>query len=106
SRQVHRVLGIRRRRVPRVPTVDGMVDSRLIDWLRASRSILVWTGAGVSTASGIPDFRGPNGVWTRRRPVYYEDFLASEEARVEYWDFKLETWDQYQGARPNAGQQP
>jgi NAD-dependent deacetylase len=78
-----------------------MIDSRLIDWLRRSRSILVVTGAGVSTASGIPDFRGPGGVWTRRRPVYYGEFLASEEARVEYWDFKLETWRLYQHARPN-----
>jgi NAD-dependent deacetylase len=41
-------------------------------------------------------------VWTRRRPVYYDEFLASEPARVEYWDYKLETWDIYQRARPNA----
>ena len=63
--------------------------------------MLVVTGAGVSTASGIPDFRGPNGVWTRRRPVYYDDFLSSDAARIEYWDFKLETWSIYQRARPN-----
>jgi len=63
--------------------------------------MLVLTGAGVSTASGIPDFRGPNGVWTRRRPVYYEEFLASDEARIEYWDFKLETWSIYKTAQPN-----
>jgi NAD-dependent deacetylase len=63
--------------------------------------MLIVTGAGVSTASGIPDFRGPNGVWTRRRPVYYEDFLASDDARIQYWDFKLETWSIYQRARPN-----
>ena len=78
-----------------------MPDARLIDRLRASRRILVFTGAGVSTASGIPDFRGPGGVWTRRRPVYYEEFLASEEARVEYWDFKSESWDIHQQASPN-----
>jgi NAD-dependent deacetylase len=78
-----------------------VVEPRLIEWLRVSQSILVVTGAGVSTASGIPDFRGPNGVWTRRRPVYYGEFLASEEARVEYWDFKLETWRLYQDVRPN-----
>jgi NAD-dependent deacetylase len=77
-----------------------MPDS-LVEWLRASRSILIVTGAGISTASGIPDFRGPNGVWKRRRPVYYDEFMASEEARVEYWDFKLESWAIYQRARPN-----
>jgi NAD-dependent deacetylase len=79
-----------------------VVDSRLVERLREARHILVVSGAGVSTASGIPDFRGPGGVWTRRRPVYYDDFLASEAARVEYWDFKLETWEIYRRARPNA----
>jgi NAD-dependent deacetylase len=64
--------------------------------------MLVVSGAGVSTASGIPDFRGPGGVWTRRRPVYYDEFLASEAARIEYWDYKLETWEIYQRAQPNA----
>ena len=79
-----------------------MADPRLIERLRASQRILVFCGAGVSTASGIPDFRGPNGVWTRRRPVYYDEFMASEAARVEYWDYKLETWDVYRRAQPNA----
>lgn len=79
-----------------------MIDSLLVELLQASRSMLVVSGAGVSTASGIPDFRGPGGVWTRRRPVYYDEFLASEAARVEYWDYKLETWEIYQHARPNA----
>src|SRR5438132_7983323 len=74
---------------------------RLVEHLRTSRRILVFTGAGVSTASGIPDFRGPSGVWTRRRPVLFEDFLASETARIEYWDFKLESWAIYQRAQPN-----
>jgi NAD-dependent deacetylase len=78
------------------------VDSRLVERLRTSDRILVFTGAGVSTASGIPDFRGPDGVWRRRRPVYYEEFLASEEARVEYWDFKTESWEILSRARPNA----
>jgi NAD-dependent deacetylase len=79
-----------------------VVDSRLVEQLQASRRILVVSGAGVSTASGIPDFRGPGGVWTRRRPVYYDEFLSSEAARAEYWDYKLETWEVYQHARPNA----
>jgi NAD-dependent deacetylase len=76
--------------------------TRLVEHLQASQRILVFTGAGVSTRSGIPDFRGPNGVWKRRRPVYYEEFLASEASRIEYWDYKLETWEAHADARPNA----
>ena len=79
-----------------------MVDSRLVEHLKAARSIVLLTGAGISTASGIPDFRGPGGLWTRRKPVYYDAFMASESARVEYWDYKLESWDIYQRAQPNA----
>lgn len=79
-----------------------MADARLVEHLRRAQRILVFCGAGVSTASGIPDFRGPNGVWRRRRPVEYSEFLASDAARVEYWDYKLESWAIYQRARPNA----
>ena len=64
--------------------------------------MLIFTGAGISTGSGIPDFRGPNGVWTRRKPVYYEDFMSSEAARIEYWEYKLEAWPALSAARPNA----
>ena len=70
--------------------------------LRAGRKVLVFTGAGISTGSGIPDFRGPEGVWKRRRPVYYHDFMRSETARIEHWDFKLEGWPGFRDARPNA----
>jgi NAD-dependent deacetylase len=58
--------------------------------LSDARRILLFTGAGISTGSGIPDFRGPQGVWKTRQPVYYQDFVSSEAARVEHWDFKLE----------------
>jgi NAD-dependent deacetylase len=78
------------------------MHGKLAELLAAADRILIVTGAGISTASGIPDFRGPGGVWTKRRPVYYDQFLSSESARVEYWDFKLETWRRYPRARPNA----
>src|SRR6266851_3685609 len=74
----------------------------LVSFLRPARRILVLTGAGVSTASGIPDFRGPQGIWKRRQPVYFQEFLSSEEKRVEYWDYKCEGYEQFGDARPNA----
>jgi NAD-dependent deacetylase len=74
----------------------------LADRLRRSSRVLVFTGAGISTASGISDYRGPQGVWTRRQPVYIQEFLASRDARVEYWDGKLEGWASFRDARPNA----
>ena len=74
---------------------------RVAEYLRASNKILVFTGAGVSTGSGIPDFRGPQGVWTKRQPVYFQDFMTSEAARIEHWDYKLEGWDGFRTAQPN-----
>ena len=74
----------------------------LLAFLSAADRLLIFTGAGISTNSGIPDFRGPQGIWQKRQPVYYDDFLASEEARIEYWDYKLESWPVMSAARPNA----
>jgi NAD-dependent deacetylase len=76
--------------------------ARLATYLRTARRILIFTGAGISTASGIPDFRGPQGVWTRRKPVYYQDFMMSEAARIEHWEYKLEGWAAMSEARPNV----
>ena len=73
----------------------------LADWLRGAGRILVFTGAGISTPSGIPAFRGKGGIWTTRQPVYYQDFMAHEESRIEYWEYKLEMWEEHGNAKPN-----
>lgn len=74
----------------------------LVEYLKNAQHVLAFTGAGISTASGIPDFRGPQGVWTRRQPVYYDDFMNSEDACIEYWDYKLEGWEAFRAAQPNS----
>ncbi len=74
----------------------------LVALLSEAEKILIFTGAGISTHSGIPDYRGPHGLWKKKKPIYYQDFMASEEARLAYWDYKLEGWDAFRNARPNT----
>jgi NAD-dependent deacetylase len=69
---------------------------------RARRAI-VFTGAGISTESGIPDFRSPGGIWTRMAPIDFADFLASDEARRETWRRRFAMEETFRAATPNRG---
>jgi NAD-dependent deacetylase len=69
--------------------------------LREAKDVVAFTGAGISTESGISDFRSPGGVWDRYRIVTYQEFISSHEARVEYWQMKKELYREMGKARPN-----
>jgi NAD-dependent deacetylase len=69
---------------------------------RSSR-IVGFTGAGISTESGIPDFRSPNGVWARNRMIEFSEYVSSRAARIESWTQKLTMWPEMRAAQPNAG---
>ena len=71
--------------------------------LDAAGDIMVFTGAGISTESGIPDFRSPGGIWSKYRPIDFSEFMASEEARRESWRRKFATDTVMLKAEPNAG---
>lgn len=77
--------------------------ANVADWLTNAKSAVVLTGAGISTESGIPDFRSPGGVWTKYRTVYFDEFMESADARLEYWQQKCEMHAEFAGAQPNAG---
>jgi len=76
---------------------------RLKQMIGEARRIVAFTGAGISTESGIPDFRSPGGIWTRYKPIDFTEFLSSEEARRESWRRKFATDETIRRATPNAG---
>lgn len=67
------------------------------------RRAVVFTGAGISTESGIPDFRSPGGIWSRHKPIDFRDFLASEDARRAAWRLKFLMDRDVRQAEPNRG---
>lgn len=85
-------------------TANRMADvERLGELIAASRRAVAFTGAGISTECGIPDFRSPGGLWTKNRPIPFDEFLASREARNEAWRRKFAMEDKFHAARPGRG---
>lgn len=76
---------------------------QIAEWLSQARAAVAFSGAGISTESGIPDFRSPGGIWATSQPVYFDEFLASEQARYEYWRQKAAAQREFASALPNAG---
>jgi NAD-dependent deacetylase len=83
--------------------MERTAEQTVAGWLFEAQSAVAFTGAGASTESGIPDFRSPGGVWAKYQPVYFEEFLASAEARHEYWRQKCEAHRDFAEAEPNQG---
>jgi NAD-dependent deacetylase len=91
------------------PAEAGWADPRwrtavadMAEFVEDARRLVVLTGAGASTESGIPDFRGPDGIWSRMPPASYRDFLERPEARREYWRLRRALHARVASARPNA----
>jgi NAD-dependent deacetylase len=77
--------------------------SQVAEWIIQANKVVVFSGAGLSTESGIPDFRSPGGVWDRYNPedFYFQNFLASETSREKYWQMATEMFEPMKKAQPN-----
>src|SRR5215469_16683294 len=71
--------------------------------LRKATRAVVFTGAGISTESGIPDFRSPGGIWSRMSPIYFDEYVRSAEARRESWRRRFDMEKTWSETKPNAG---
>ena len=76
---------------------------KLEELIKKSNKLVFFTGAGISTNSGIPDFRGPKGVWKTSTPIYFQDFITSKEKRIESWQRKFGNELSIDSALPNEG---
>ena len=84
------------------PDLDT-AKSLLADIIGKAGNVVPFTGAGISTECGIPDFRSPGGLWTKNKPIPFDEFLASQEARNESWRRRFAMADQFGDARPGRG---
>jgi NAD-dependent deacetylase len=76
--------------------------SRIAEKIKQDGNNVVFTGAGISTESGIPDYRSQGGIWDKFRPVYFDEFMSSKDSREEYWRRWVALYQGITAARPNA----
>ena len=84
------------------PQLEARIEE-LAGLVSSSHYLAAFSGAGISTESGIPDFRGPQGIWSKMRPIELQDFLRDPASRREYWRRKIDNYPQMRDAEPNAG---
>ena len=88
------------------PSLTPEIQARaklIAEKIMSARSVVVFTGAGISTESGIPDYRSQGGIWDKFTPVYFDEFMSSEPARVRYWEQRMDMEKGLKNALPNAG---
>jgi NAD-dependent deacetylase len=85
-----------------LPDLNSAI-ARLQELVHVARSIVPFTGAGISTECGIPDFRSPGGLWTKNQPIAFDEFISSQEARNESWRRRFAMEEHFAGARPGRG---
>jgi NAD-dependent deacetylase len=85
------------------PPPDAGSIEALLALVREARAMVAFTGAGISTECGVPDFRSPGSPWIRNKPIPFDAFMASEDARSEAWRRKFAMDDEFAGASPGRG---
>src|SRR5437899_502691 len=84
-------------------SIAAAIVSPLAEALARSQRLVALTGAGISTESGIPDYRSPDGTWAKHTPIYYADFVRNPSVRRRYWARSLNGYRRFRSAQPNIG---
>jgi NAD-dependent deacetylase len=92
--------------VNRVSYYSSMNFNQAVELIAKSNRIVGFTGAGISTESGVPDFRSPNGIWANNRIIEYQEFISSRAGRIESWRQKVAMWPEMRDAHPNCMARP